>query len=105
LIDNSLLTYSRSRLSIVERPQWLTKALLWSSSGSSRDESATARTAALPSQGSWTVATDPFTYTFGLVPPPAVSLDDAFDLQDVINVSQEARVVTQSSPPFCVVVR
>jgi hypothetical protein len=51
------------------------------------------------------VATDPFTYTFGLVPPPAVSLDDAFDLQDVINVSEEARVVTQSSPPFCVVVR
>jgi hypothetical protein len=92
-------------LSIVERPQWLTKALLWSSSGSS----ATARTAALPSssssQGPWTVATDPFTYTYGLVPPPAVSLDDAFDLQDVINVSQEARVVTQSSPPFCVVVR
>jgi hypothetical protein len=55
------------------------------------------------SEGPWKTVTDPFAFSFGLVPPANMSLQNAIDLQDVINVSDEARIVTQSAPPFSVV--
>jgi hypothetical protein len=80
--------------------QWMTKALLWNNSrapSSNRSDHVVDR---------WTVTVgDQFTCSRQLVPPPSMSLRNAFDLQDVISVTEEARIVTQSSPPFCIVVR
>jgi len=51
----------------------------------------------------WRVVSDPVTCALGLVPPRNMSLTHAVPLGDAIAVTDQARLVTQSTPPFCVV--
>jgi hypothetical protein len=51
----------------------------------------------------WKVVSDPFTSSLGLVPPSSVSMHNAVDIQEATAFTEEPRLVTQSTPPFCVV--
>lgn len=75
--------------------QWMAKALICSEPA----KTATSR----KSDSRWKVVSDPVTCTLGLVPPTSIALKNAVDLQSAITVTDEARIVTQSTPPFGVV--
>jgi len=75
--------------------QWMAQALVWSA----------------PSHPSihalqdcrWQVMSDPLTCCLGLIPPSSMSMQNAVDIQEATCITQNARLVTQSTPPFNVV--
>ena len=92
--------------------QWLMKALLWNNESSSSE--AVPLTPSGPQQQPsvdhdrrWrmVVSDGSLAGSSRLVPPTTMCLQHAVDLQDVITVTDEARLVVESTPPFCIVVR
>ena len=93
--------------------QWLMKALLWNNESSSETVPLPLPLSTLQlvsdrqDQPSWrmVVSDGSLSASSRLVPPATMSLQHAVDLQDVITVTDEARLVVESTPPFCIVVR
>ncbi|GKY90803.1 hypothetical protein MPSEU_000053100 [Mayamaea pseudoterrestris] len=72
--------------------QWMARALLWGE----------------PCQRfgidcSWLKFYDPYTCSAGLIAPKQMSMRHAIDLHDAMVVTNEPRLLTQATPPFCVV--
>lgn len=78
----------------------MAKALIWSEPVSAKT---TVDADVNPQDCRWRVVSDPVTCSLGLLPPNSMSLPNAVDLQEAIAVTDQARLVTQSTPPFCVV--
>jgi hypothetical protein len=78
--------------------QWLAQALVYAAPNS--NQVGQANTLA---DCRWKVVSDPFTSSLGLVPPSSVSMHNAVDIQEATGFTEEPRLVTQSTPPFCVV--
>jgi hypothetical protein len=51
----------------------------------------------------WRVISDPHTCALGLLPPFGLSMEESVSLQEAITITEEPRLVTQPTPPFCVV--
>jgi hypothetical protein len=51
----------------------------------------------------WTVVSDPLTCSSGLLPPSGRFIQNAVEIEEAISFTTEARLVTQSTPPFLVV--
>ena len=94
--ENILGLLSSFPPSIFHQGQWMAKALVWSSPLDSQDSEES-------SDCKWKVVSDPTTYSLGLVPPNGMSMKHAVDIQQAISISDEAHLVTQATPPFCVV--
>jgi hypothetical protein len=77
--------------------QWLAQALVYSAPTTHQVQPITS------ADCRWKVVSDPFTSSLGLVPPSSVSMNNAVDIQEATAFTEEARLVTQSTPPFCVV--
>lgn len=75
----------------------MARALIWS------DPSSSHQTQAQPQDASWKLVSDPRTFALGLVPPTGMSMQNGLSLEEAIAVTDQARIVTQSTPPFCVV--
>lgn len=60
-------------------------------------------TPADPNECRWKVVSDPVTCCLGLVPPPSVSMDNSITIADALKFSKEGHILTQATPPFCVV--
>jgi hypothetical protein len=58
-----------------------------------------------PQDCRWKVISDPFTCSLGLVPPSNITLQSmsTVTIDEAISFTSEARLVTQCTPPFCVV--
>jgi hypothetical protein len=81
-------------IGIFHQGQWMAKALVWSAPVQSREQGSDDR---------WKVVSDPSTYSLGLMPPRGISMKNTVDIQQAISISDEAHIVTQATPPFCVV--
>jgi hypothetical protein len=77
--------------------QWLAQALVYSAPTTHQVQPITS------ADCHWKVVSDPFTSSLGLVPPSSVSMNNAVDIQEATAFTEEPRLVTQSTPPFCVV--
>jgi hypothetical protein len=77
--------------------QWLAQALVYSAPTTHQVQPITS------ADCRWKVVSDPFTSALGLVPPSSVSMNNAVDIQEATAFTEEPRLVTQSTPPFCVV--
>ena len=56
-----------------------------------------------PADCLWKVISDPLTCSLGLVPPPSISMEHGITIEDALAFSEEGRLLTQATPPFCVV--
>ena len=92
--ENHMSLLSSFPTGIFHQGQWMAKALVWSAPVQSREQGSDDR---------WQVVSDPSTYSLGLVPPRGISMKNTVDLQQAISISDEAHIVTQATPPFCVV--
>lgn len=94
--ENIMGLLSSLPTALFHQGQWMAKALVWSAPTQNRelDRSMDYR---------WKVVSDPSTYSLGLVPPNGMSMKNAVDIQEAMSISDEAHVVTQATPPFCVV--
>jgi hypothetical protein len=77
--------------------QWLAQALVYAAPTTHQVQPSTS------ADCRWKVVSDPFTSSLGLVPPSSVSMNNAVDIQEATAFTEEPRLVTQSTPPFCVV--
>jgi hypothetical protein len=84
------------RLPVVSFPQgqWMAQALIRSSSTDVRSN---------PSDCRWKVIADPVTCSLGLVPPSSFSMEHGISIEDALQLSDEGHLLTQATPPFCVV--
>lgn len=79
---------------------WMAQALLRSSRSQGIQRSGRDRTY----DNRWKIVSDPTQrYSVGLLPPSHLGLKSSIDIQEAMSVSQEARLVTMSTPPFSVV--
>jgi hypothetical protein len=94
--ENILALLGSIPLPVFDKGQWMAKALVWSAPLQHQDlEHAF--------DCSWKVVSSPSTYALGLVPPHGMSMKNAVDIQEAISITNEARVVTQATPPFSIV--
>ena len=77
--------------------QWMAKALIRSSSTFSISSTSN------PNDCLWKVVSDPLTCSLGLVPPSSVSMEHGIAIEEALAFSDEGRLLTQATPPFCVV--
>jgi hypothetical protein len=77
--------------------QWLAQALVYAAPTTHQVQPSTS------ADCRWKVVSDPFTSSLGLVPPSSVSMSNAVDIQEATAFTEEPRLVTQSTPPFCIV--
>ena len=77
--------------------QWMAQALIRSSSTFVSDQPSN------PADCLWKVISDPLTCSLGLLPPPSISMEHGMTIEDALALSGEARILTQATPPFCVV--
>jgi hypothetical protein len=75
--------------------QWMAQALVYGAPTTHQVEDT--------SDCGWQVVSDPFTYSSGLVPPSSMSMQNAVDIEEAIAFTEEPRLVTQSTPRFCIV--
>lgn len=92
---NTLLNLPRS---VFCEGQWMAQALVWSAPSIQQRKEADQS-----DQFLWKVISNPMTQSLGLLPPTGISMENAIDIEEAVAISDEARVVTQSTPPFCVV--
>ncbi|GAX25666.1 hypothetical protein FisN_15Lh035 [Fistulifera solaris] len=92
---NTLLNLPRS---IFCEGQWMAQALVWSAPSIKQQKETD-----LGDQFLWKVISNPMTQSLGLLPPTGISMENAIDIEEAVSISDEARIVTQSTPPFCVV--
>jgi hypothetical protein len=113
--------------------QWMAQALVWMSSASSSSSSSSQQQVVTeedsddsysnnnsssssssnnhdnivinPQDCRWKVISDPFTCSLGLVPPSNISMQQMshVTIEEALSFTTEARLVTQPTPPFCVV--
>jgi hypothetical protein len=74
--------------------QWMAQALIRSSSTDLPSN---------PSDCRWKVIADPVTCSLGLVPPSSFSMEHGISIEDALKLSDEGHLLTQATPPFCVV--
>lgn len=92
---NTLLNLPRS---IFCEGQWMAQALVGSAPSMQQPKET--------DQGDqflWKVISNPMTQSLGLLPPTGISMENAIDIEEAVAISVEARLVSQSTPPFCVV--
>jgi hypothetical protein len=90
--------YRMSKLSDVTffRGQWMTQGLVRSSNSFFCDMHSNQE------QNRWKVIADPLTCSLGLVPPASVDMKHGISIEDALLISDEPRILTQATPPFCV---
>ena len=81
----------------------MAKALIWSDPTHRDKAKQTSSSSLTQDDGRWRLVSNPVTCSLGLMPPLSMSLNHGVDLQDAIAVSSTPQIVTQSTPPFCVV--
>lgn len=82
--------------------QWMAHALVNSASPAQQEQQDT-KEETPPQDYSWKMVADPVTCSMGLVPPSTMSMENAVDIGEALAFTKEPRVVTQSTPPFCIV--
>jgi hypothetical protein len=93
-----------SYINMFRQGQWMAEALVWATSkgGDSNPANKKRRRCRYSENNTnWRVISDPRTCTLGLVPP--CPLTESLPLQEAVRITDEARLVAQSTPPFCVV--
>jgi hypothetical protein len=95
----SSLLQELSPVNMFRDGQWMAQALVWSTQKSTGKSSSSANKLSKH----WRVISDPQTCTLGLMPPSDLSMKDSVCLEEAITMTDEPRLVAQSTPPFCVV--
>ena len=83
---------------IFPQGQWMAQGLVRSS-----DKFSTEGPQSNPSDCRWKVVSDPLTCSLGLVPPPSITMEHGMSIEEALSISQEGRLLTQATPPFCIV--
>jgi hypothetical protein len=84
--------------SLLTQCQWMTRVLMWNKASTLTEPRSMPDTA-----GSWKIMSDPWHFACGVIPPRAMDTERGVDLNYALSITDEARLVTLSTPPFYIV--
>lgn len=88
---------------VLARGPWIAQALVGSVATHRHGRRRTHWSASTRNHTDWKIVTDPWRGATGLLPPRTVNLRNALTLQQATALTEQPRLVTQSTPPFTVV--